>query len=247
LGALEGAYLSVIDGAERKIGITKYLLINPPVDLAYAIKKLDQWDDLQKRFGLERSEELIGKGMTIIDSFSDAKLDNWAVFDRLAKKLADFKTEELQFLAAVTLQIRLPDLIYVTQAVHDQNVLTAPKDEMRKRMQEAKRLTLSDYDEKIGLPVWRRQLGEPQIELESLVKRSSLTHILDQLRNNPKVHVMHNADDFLTEKKSIDQLKATLGDQVKLYPHGGHLGNLWYRQNKEDILRLFGARSVTAE
>jgi hypothetical protein len=247
LGALEGAHLSVIDGTERKIGISKYLLINPPIDLAYTVKKLDQWDDLQKKFGLEKSDELIGKGMTIIDSFANAKLDDSAVFDRLAKKLAEFKTEELQFLAAVTLQIRFPDLIYVTQAIHDQNVLTAPKKDKRKRLQEANRLTLTDYNEKIGLPLWRRQVAEPQVDLESLVKSSSLTRILDQLRNNPKVHIMHNEDDFLNEKNSIEKLKATLGDQVTLYPHGGHLGNLWYRQNKEDVLRLFGARSMTAE
>jgi len=30
LGALEGAYLSVIDAEERKIGIDRYLLVNPP-------------------------------------------------------------------------------------------------------------------------------------------------------------------------------------------------------------------------
>src|SRR5436190_17601903 len=31
LGALEGAYVSVIDAEERKIGIEKYLLVNPPL------------------------------------------------------------------------------------------------------------------------------------------------------------------------------------------------------------------------
>ena len=34
LGALEGAHLSVIDAQERKIGIKKYLLVNPPLDLS---------------------------------------------------------------------------------------------------------------------------------------------------------------------------------------------------------------------
>ena len=34
LGALEGTYLSVIDAQERKIGIKKYLLVNPPLDLS---------------------------------------------------------------------------------------------------------------------------------------------------------------------------------------------------------------------
>src|SRR5437868_213386 len=51
LGALEGAYLSVIDADERKIGMDKFLLVNPPVDLSYALKKLDEWSALQVKFG----------------------------------------------------------------------------------------------------------------------------------------------------------------------------------------------------
>jgi hypothetical protein len=50
---------------------------------------------------------------------------------------------------------------------------------------------------------------------------------------------MHNADDFLADKKSIEELIEALGDQVTLYPHGGHLGNLWFPENKEYVLRLF--------
>ena len=239
LGALEGAYLSVIDATERKIGIAKYLLINPPVELAYAVKKLDEWDDWRKKFGLDKSNELIGKAITIVESFSDAKLDDPAVFDRLAKKFAGFTTEELQFLVAENLQIQLPELIYVTQAIHDQNVLTAPKDDMRKRLQEAKGLTLTDYNEKIGLPLWRRQIAEPQADMESFIQRGSLGQILERLRSNPQVHIMHNADDFLANRKTIEALKAALGDQVMLYPYGGHVGNLWYPDNKEYALRLF--------
>jgi hypothetical protein len=239
LGALEGAYLSVIDATERKIGIAKYLLINPPVELAYAVKKLDEWDDWRKKFGLDKSHELIGKAITIVESFSDAKLDDPAVFDRLAKKFAGFTTEELQFLVAENLQIQLPELISVTQAMHDQNVLTAPKDDMRKRLQEAKGLTLTDYNEKIGLPLWRRQIAEPQADMESFIERGSLGQILERLRSNPKVHIMHNADDFLANRKTIEALKAALGDQVMLYPYGGHVGNLWYPDNKEYALRLF--------
>ena len=59
LGALEGAYLSVIDADERKIGIEKYLLIDPPLDLSYALKKIDEWGALQVKFGAEKSNFFI--------------------------------------------------------------------------------------------------------------------------------------------------------------------------------------------
>ena len=43
-------------------------------------------------------------------------------------------------------------------------------------------------------------------------------------------------------QKSIEALKEALGDQVTLYPYGGHLGNLWYPENKEYALRYFKPR-----
>jgi len=242
LGALEGAYLSVIDADEGKIGIAKYLLVNPPVDLAYAIKKIDEWNALAGKFGREKSQQIIAKALGIVDSFSEERRDDPAVFDRLAKKFTGFMTEELQFLIAENLQSQFSELIYVTQVIHDQKVLTAPKDDMRKRLEEAKNFTFSDYNQKIGLPLWQKQLGDLQADLGTFIQRGSLAHIVDRLRGNAKVHILHNADDFLAGRKSIEALKEALGDQVTLYPYGGHLGNLWYPENKEYALRYFKPR-----
>ena len=239
LGALEGAYLSVIDADERKIDIGKYLLVNPPVDLSYALKKIDEWNALPNKFGKDKSKEIIAKALTIVDSFSEERRDDPAVMDRLVKQFASFTTEELQLLIAEELQIQLPELVYVTQVIHDQNVLTSPKDQVRKRLQEARGFTLTDYNQKIAVPLWRAQAGEPPDTLADFIKRSSLAPILDRLRGNSKVHIMHNADDFLADRKSIEELKEALGDQMTLYPYGGHLGNLWYPENKKYVLRLF--------
>ena len=106
-------------------------------------------------------------------------------------------------------------------------MLTSPRNDKRKRLEEAKSFTFTDYDGKIALPLWRRQKGDLQAEPQSFVQRGSLASIYDRLRDNPKVHIMHNADDFFADKSSIEALKEALGDQVTLYPHGGHLGNLW--------------------
>ena len=239
LGALEGAHLSVIDADERKIGIAKYLLVNPPVDLYDAVKKLDEWGALQNKFGSDKSKDIVAKAVAIVESFSEDRRDNPAVFDRLAKKFASFTTEELQFLIAENLQSQLAELVYVTQVIHDQNVLTAPKDQTRKRIQEAKNFTFTDYNEKIAVPLWRRQAAESQADLESFIKRGSLAQIFDRLRGNSKVRIMHNLDDPLANRKSIEELKEALGDQATLYPYGGHLGNLWFPENREYALRFF--------
>ncbi len=65
--------------------------------------------------------------------------------------------------------------------------------------------------------------------------------ILEQLRRNPRVHLMHNADDVLADPASIAELKAAMDDRMIVYPLGGHLGNLWYCANREAILGFFRA------
>jgi len=242
LGALEGAYLSVIDADERKIGIDRYLLVNPPVDLAYAVKKIDEWSALKRKFGREKSQEIVSQALAVVDSFSNERRDNPAVFDRLAKKLAGFTREELQYLIAENLHSELSELVYVTQVIGDQKLLTAPKNDMRKRLEEAKHFTFTTYNQKVGVPRWQKQISDPQADLDSFIQRGSLATIADQLRDNPKVHILHNADDFLAERKSIDALKDDLSDRVTLYPYGGHLGNLWYSENKEYAFNFFRAR-----
>lgn len=242
LGALEGAHLSLIEADEGKIGIDKYLLVNPPLNLAYAIRKIDEWSALAKKFGPDKSQQIIGKAIAIVDSFTDERRDDRAVFDRLAKQFAGFTTEEIQFLIGENLQSQLPELIYATQVIHDQNLFTAPKNEMRKRLEEAKRFTFANYDQLIALPRWQKQLGDPQADADTFIGRGSLAHIVDRLRGNPRVHIMHNADDFLAERKTIEALKETLGDKMTLYPYGGHLGNIWYPENKEYALRYFRPR-----
>ncbi|HKY08055.1 MAG TPA: hypothetical protein VJQ55_07440 [Candidatus Binatia bacterium] len=238
LGALQGAYLSVVDDDERKIGIAKYFLVNPPVDLFYAVKKLDEWNGLQSKFGIDKSEAIVAKAVAVVESFSEERRDDPEVFARLAKKFSSFTTEELQFLIAENLQGQLSELVYVTQILHDQKVLTAPKGQMRRRLREAKNFTFTDYNQKVALPLWRLHAREPEAVLETFIQRGSLARILDRIRGNPKVHVAHNADDFLAEKKSVEELKKALGEQMTLYPHGGHLGNLWYLENKALALKV---------
>jgi hypothetical protein len=239
LGALEGAYLSVLDAGERKVGIEKYLLVNPPLDLSYALTKVDGWDAFPDKFGKERSKRVLAKALGFVESLSGDRRADPAGVDRLAKAFAGFTTEEIQFLIAEDLQSLLPELVYVTQAIHDQNVLKAPKDQARKRLQEAAALTFGDYSEKIAMPLWRLQAAEPHADSESFWKRGSLAPILERLRGYSHVRFMHNADDFMAPRTSIEELKHDLGDQVTLYPYGGHLGNLWYPENKEYVLRYF--------
>src|SRR5258705_46469 len=119
LGALDGAYLSVIDAQERKLGIDTYLLLNPPLELTYALERVDEWNARGVKFGRDGSKALVARALAIVDAFSTESRDDPAVFDRLTGEFAKFSTEEIQFLLAKALQTALPELVYVTEVIQD--------------------------------------------------------------------------------------------------------------------------------
>jgi hypothetical protein len=238
LGALEGAYLALLDADQDRIGITRYVLVNPPLDVYTVLKQLEQWDQLKEKLGPARAQELVARATDIGEAFAQQRRDDTAAFDSLAKSFSGFSREELQFLIAEYLQTAVPELVTVTQAIHDQGVLPAPPDQVRKRLEEAKGMSFTDYCEKIAVPIWRAASGQPDATMETFTQRGSLAAITDRLKGNPRVFILHNADDFLADRASIERLKEGLGDQVTIYPYGGHLGNLWYPPNKAYVLRL---------
>ena len=52
---------------------------------------------------------------------------------------------------------------------------------------------------------------------------------------------MTNADDFILTPANLDFLRRTFGDRARVYPRGGHGGNLEYKDNADDILRFLHA------
>jgi len=239
LGALEGAYLSVLDAKEGKLGIEKYLLANPPADLTFAVKKLDEMDALREKFGRAKSEGIMLKAMAVAEPFTEERREH-PDFGKLVKGFAVFTNEELQFLIAGYLELVLPELVYVSEVIQEHNAGKVTPPEARKRIQDAKTFTFSEYSEKIGWPVWKAQTGQPQADLETFTRQGSLAPILGDLRSNPRVYIVHNADDFLADGKSLDELKEAMGSRMMVYPYGGHLGNLWYPPTRDYILGIFG-------
>ena len=51
--------------------------------------------------------------------------------------------------------------------------------------------------------------------------------------------VMHNLDDIILEPGEIDFFPEVFGDRAVIYPHGGHCGNMNYRDNVAHMLSVF--------
>jgi hypothetical protein len=51
--------------------------------------------------------------------------------------------------------------------------------------------------------------------------------------------MMTNENDFILTKADLDYLRQLFGDRAKIYPRGGHLGNLEYKDNLAYMVDFF--------
>jgi hypothetical protein len=67
----------------------------------------------------------------------------------------------------------------------------------------------------------------------------SLEHIADYLRGADKIEVMHNANDLILAPGEIDFFPRVFGARAKIYPKGGHCGNMDYPDNVAHMVNVF--------
>lgn len=130
--------------------------------------------------------------------------------------------------------------MYTASLAHATEILRTPIDwgHRSARLEEARRSGLMDYLRGVSASGAER-VPDRDARLERLVRESSLKAIAPGLRDDPRVFLMHNADDFLVSREDLEFAEAGFGDRATIYPHGGHLGNLWHPRNRRDILSVF--------
>ncbi|HEY8094621.1 MAG TPA: alpha/beta hydrolase, partial [Methylobacter sp.] len=238
-GALYTAYLSKLDSEKRQIGIDAYLLINPPVDLFEAARKIDRMADMGKEYGANQKTRLEAYAFGVL---MEAMKNDTGTLDYFANwdKRLRLNDRQIEYLIGKNFHDSVGDAIYVIDLANDLAVLKTPISWgfRSARLEEARSYSLMDYVETFVIPRLRR-VGNKEMSLKALDKLNSMRGMKSTLENNQTVFLMHNLDDILVSAEDIAYLEKIFGDRAMIYPHGGHLGNLWYPENKEHILDVF--------
>ena len=90
-------------------------------------------------------------------------------------------------------------------------------------------LSFKDYFNEYFYPYF--QSRNPGLTREELIDALSLKSIEGYLASSGKIGVITNEDDFILAPGELDYLRQVFGLRLKVYPLGGHLGNLEYRDN----------------
>lgn len=146
----------------------------------------------------------------------------------------------MKYLIGKAFRTAVGDTLYVIEQVYRPGLLKTPVSWGYRsgRLEEAREYPVMRYVT-TGLIPRLRQRGDSSMSLEALNEKSSLKYVGTALAGNNRVFLMHNRDDFLGSPEDLAYLENAFGERAKIYPHGGHLGNLWYPVNKHNIVGVF--------
>lgn len=238
-GALYTAYLSKLDSEKKQIGIDAYLLVNPPVDLFETARKIDKMADTGKAYGTDQKRYLEAYAFGVITEALGNDIGAPDYFADWSKRL-QLKDKQSEYLIGKNLHDSIGDAIYVIDLANDAAILTPPINwwHRNNRLEEARSYGLMRYAEKFLIPRFSR-IGNKTMNLKALDIHNSIRGVKSVLENNQRVFLMHNLDDILVSVEDVSYLEKIFGKRAMIYPHGGHLGNLWYPDNKKHIVDVF--------
>lgn len=238
-GALFTAYLSRVDAEQRQIGIATYLLVNPPVDMLEAARKIDRMAALGKDYGSAQKTYLEAYAFGVLSRALNNDIDDPDYFANWDKRLR-LADKDIEYLIGKSLLDSIGDSIYAADLANHAAILKTPISWGNRsgRLYEARSYGLMRYVETFLIPNLR-QTGNREINLKTLDTQNSVRGIASELARDTSVFLMHNRDDILVSAEDIALLEKVFGERATVYPYGGHLGNLWYPVNKQHMLEVF--------
>jgi len=247
LGGTQAAFVAKKDDEKKSFNFKKVLMINPAVNLYDSVSRIEA--TLDKIPGGPRKlnaffNSTMAKFIEIYKEGDYVEFNGEFLYGvyKSGKLSADegFGIIGTAFRVAAGSMIFTSDVMTNGGYVVPKNRVLSSTDSLREYMRVANHLSFLDYFNEYFYPYFAKK--RPGLTKEALIQSLGLKHIEGYLKNNPKFHVMTNENDFILDNADRAYLKQLFGEQTVIYPVGGHLGNLEYVENIQqmhDIMRIF--------
>jgi len=250
LGALSSAFVANIDEREQVFNFAKILLINPPVDLYTSTEIFDTFVTKNLRQKADVFfDNIFEKASKYFEYKGDVYIDEEFLYD--INRIAPLQHSELEGLIGVAFRMSLANVIFSVDMLTNGGYVKAKDkimtvgDSTTRYYKKVLHWTFEDYLRKVLMPYWQKK--HPQDSLETLIDKISMKALEGYLQESGKIGVMHNSDDIILGMGDLDFIKNTFGQRAKIFPSGGHLGNMLFEPNVKYMVNFFKNLEVVNE
>lgn len=235
MGGMQSLKLAELEELESQLNVSRFIAVNPPVSLETALTKIDAMAGASAGWTKSKMRE------TLISAAGNMllKLNDHYLHAGKDAKTADYRKfmipidrESAGVVAGIFLKLSMREML---MAAHKENPIKGfpeykwgDRTELYKRLD---RVTFREYAYDILSPCY------PGKTTKELLADSHLKSIEKCLRRSPKIRVFHSVDDFLVSDRERAWLDSTLKERITWFSNGSHLGNLYYQQVLDAIIR----------
>ncbi|MGI9328112.1 MAG: hypothetical protein ACR2PZ_23020 [Pseudomonadales bacterium] len=256
LGGIQAAFVAQLDDSQRRFDFERVLLINSPVSLYSSVSKLDRMlenipggvDNFDRYF--DRVVSQIGAAY---NRSTSVEFNQDLVFAAFAQ--APPTHEDLAAIIGVAFRMSGMNMIFTADLMTNfgfikPKELVLPADaDLGPYTEVAMRVGFTDYFHEFMWPFYEDQY--PNMDRQAFAEAQSLVAIADYLQNADNIFAVHNQDDIILARNEIEFFHQTFGDRLKVYPVGGHLGNVVQHETLSHIVStitdgISGARAAAA-
>ncbi len=243
LGAAQAAFIARLDEAERVFNFKRVLMINPPVSLYNSAEILDRLLEDNAPDGVAGFFRRMMRH--IAEIYRDERPINFGDEDFFYKfyREAELRRDELAAAIGWAFRFSSASMTFTADVMTGSGYIT-PKGmplpasaSLTDYGVVAIRTSFLDYIRDMFVPYF--QAREPGVDLQDLAFRASLRSIGPFLRESSKIGLVTNADDIILGEGELAWLEEVFGDRAKIYPTGGHCGNMDYTENVQYFIDFF--------
>lgn len=244
LGGSQAAFVAKLDEERRVFNFRKVLMINPPLSVYTSSVRFEEL--LKQIPGGGKKQGIFFNKM--LSRFSEyyrygnfVAINDEFLYSIYTEKL--FSREETAGLIGLTYRINLAGMIFSSDVMTNsgyvvpKNRVLTGTDSLFDYFLVSTHLSFYDYFNEYLFPYFQQQ--RPGLTKQAFIDSLSLKSIEGYLKSSPKFGVMTNENDFILTSAELDYLKQLFGERAKIYPRGGHLGNLEFKDNLAYMLGFF--------
>jgi len=258
LGGFNAAFVAQLDEERKAFNFEKVLMINPPVSLYNSVSILDEL----LRDNLPEGVEGTGKFLNgVIDRLSSIhnKTDAlhfdgdfmYRVHDELQKeRIRRGEPEDPEYrgaaaLIGISFRISSGSIVFASDVINRSGYVVSPNlelgkyDSLTEHARVSHRVEFTEYIDDMVMPQLMKEY--PGNSREQLLTAASFQGIESYLTGSTKIGVMTNADEVILAPGELDYMQKVFGDRLKLYPRGGHCGNIDLKESVQFMIDFFAS------